>query len=244
MLLSSLKDFLLNFRNNGFDETLQESKNFATKHDINTEFQAERIRRKTRFFDEKATDAPIKNPIDKLRVELFNYIIDTALQSVTSRYESLDAITLRFDLVLHLNIAHSLSINELKVKCSSISDSLDIDPVALQSEISFISKKLQTEEISSPIDVLNFLSKNSLLEVFPNLTIALQLFCTLPVSVASAERSFSKLKLIKTRLRSTMTEQRLSSLAILSIEHELAKTLDFSDVISSFAASKARRAPL
>ena len=43
-------------------------------------------------------------------------------------------------------------------------------------------------------------------------------FLTICVSVASCERSFSKLKLIKSYLRSTMAQARLSSLAILSIE--------------------------
>ena len=43
---------------------------------------------------------------------------------------------------------------------------------------------------------------------------------TIPVTVASAERSFSKLKLIKSYLRSTMSQDRLSGLAILPIEKE------------------------
>ena len=42
-----------------------------------------------------------------------------------------------------------------------------------------------------------------------------------PLLGASGERSFSKLKLIKTYLRSTMTQERLSDLAILSIEKKL-----------------------
>jgi hypothetical protein len=44
---------------------------------------------------------------------------------------------------------------------------------------------------------------------------------TIPISVASAERSFSKLQLIKNYLRSTMSQERLSGLATLSIEHKL-----------------------
>ena len=41
---------------------------------------------------------------------------------------------------------------------------------------------------------------------------------TLPVSVASAERSFSKLKLIKSYIQTTMTKDRLNALSSLSIE--------------------------
>ncbi len=48
------------------------------------------------------------------------------------------------------------------------------------------------------------------------------IFLTIPVTVASAERSFSKLKLIKNYFRSTMSQEKLSTLSILSIENELA----------------------
>jgi hypothetical protein len=42
-----------------------------------------------------------------------------------------------------------------------------------------------------------------------------------------AERSFSKLKLIKTYLRNTMMQNGLSGLAMLSIENEIASKLNF-----------------
>ena len=42
-----------------------------------------------------------------------------------------------------------------------------------------------------------------------------------------AERSFSKLKLIKSFFRSSMSQERLSGLALLSIENERAQNLDF-----------------
>ena len=53
---------------------------------------------------------------------------------------------------------------------------------------------------------------------FPNLAKLLQLVLTIVVSTASCERSFSALKRIKTYLRSTMSEQRLNDIALLSIE--------------------------
>ena len=45
-------------------------------------------------------------------------------------------------------------------------------------------------------------------------------------TVAFAERNFSKLKLIKSYLRSTMSQKRLSKLAILSIENEILTELE------------------
>ena len=71
---------------------------------------------------------------------------------------------------------------------------------------------------NSPINVLNYIKR---LESFPNTCIAFRILLTIPVIVASAERSFSKLKLIKSYLRSTMSQERLSRLAILPIEKEM-----------------------
>jgi len=56
--------------------------------------------------------------------------------------------------------------------------------------------------------------------VFPSLYTLLQIAVTLPVSSCSVERSFSKLKLVKTKLRSTMTEDRLENVMIITCEQD------------------------
>jgi len=56
--------------------------------------------------------------------------------------------------------------------------------------------------------------KNELTTTFPNLTVSLRILLTLPVTVAAGGRSFSKLKLIKSYLRSSMCQERLNSLTI------------------------------
>jgi hypothetical protein len=55
---------------------------------------------------------------------------------------------------------------------------------------------------------------------------AVVMFITLPVIVVSAKRSFSKLKLIDNYLLSSISQGRLHSLAILSIENKEACSLD------------------
>jgi len=53
--------------------------------------------------------------------------------------------------------------------------------------------------------------------MLPNTTVVLRIFVTMSISVASCECSFSKLKLVKTYLRSQMSDARLSGLAVLSM---------------------------
>ena len=66
----------------------------------------------------------------------------------------------------------------------------------------------------------------SLATTYPYIFTAYMMYMTVPVTVATAERSFSKLKLIKSFLRSSMSQERLSRLALLSIENERAKSFD------------------
>ena len=52
--------------------------------------------------------------------------------------------------------------------------------------------------------------------------------------MADAERSFSKLKLIKIFHRSTMMDERLTSLAMISIESACERDLDFDRIVNVF----------
>jgi hypothetical protein len=99
-------------------------------------------------------------------------------------------------------------------------------------------KKINTiKELSHLLIIEN----SSLATSLPDVCTAYLLFLTLPVTVATAERSFSKLKLIKNYLRSTMLQDRLSGLAILSIENEKAKKMDVDELVNIFAEKKCRR---
>lgn len=64
---------------------------------------------------------------------------------------------------------------------------------------------------------------------------------TLPVTTASVERGFSKLSTVKTKLRSTMTQDRLESLLLASTEKDLLLKLSLDDLVCKFAASADRR---
>lgn len=91
-------------------------------------------------------------------------------------------------------------------------------------------EKLQ-DTIHTLFEVCN---KSKLNNVFPSLYIALCIVLTLPI-ISSVLRSFSKLKLIKTRLRSTMCEERLESLIMISCEKDIPNNTD--EVIVCFSSS-------
>ncbi len=66
-------------------------------------------------------------------------------------------------------------------------------------------------------EMLKCLKDNEIESVFPSLSELLKMYATLPVSPSTVERSFSKLKLVKSSRRSLCNEERLSDLLLLSI---------------------------
>jgi len=118
-----------------------------------------------------------------------------------------------------------------------LSKKSDIDDLDLFSELKVLREVLR-EEINTPIEVLSYIKT---LDSFSNIYIAYRILLTIPVTVATAERSFSKLKLLKSYLKSTMLQDRLNVLVILSIESEVLELFDYKTRINDFAVKKTRR---
>ena len=76
---------------------------------------------------------------------------------------------------------------------------------------------------------------------YPDVYKAYMMHIAVPVTVATTERSFSKLKLFQNFLRSFMSRERLSGLVMLLIKNIRAKNLDFRKVIQQYASEKARQ---
>jgi hypothetical protein len=67
---------------------------------------------------------------------------------------------------------------------------------------------------------------------------------TLPVSTASAERAFSALKIVKTRLRNKMEDEFLANSLLVNIEREIAEKYSYEDILEHFTGVKKRRSDL
>ena len=81
----------------------------------------------------------------------------------------------------------------------------------------------------------------SLRNSIPNVVNMLSIFLSLMMTNCSGERSFSVLKRVKNYLRSTMGQERMSNLALLSIENGMLNSLPMDEIISDFASLKARK---
>lgn len=75
--------------------------------------------------------------------------------------------------------------------------------------------------------------------MFPNLCSLLKVLCTLPVTTCTAERSFSGLKRIKSVIRATMGNQRLTGLAMMHMHRDM--NINTSSIIDEFARRHPRR---
>ena len=131
----------------------------------------------------------------------------------------------------------------LKEKCLNLEkylkhdNLLDLDGLDLFSELNILNEIIGLEN-DKPIHILNYIKR---INSFPNAYITYRIMLTIPVSVASAERSFSKLKLIKSYLRSTMYQQRLNGLALLSIEKKNLNEINYDNLIDNFASQKIQK---
>lgn len=81
---------------------------------------------------------------------------------------------------------------------------------------------------------LDWLSIENRVNLFSELYATLKLFLTIPVTNTSSERSFSKLSIVKSKLRTSMTQDRLEYLMLPFIELELAVNVDYKDIIEEF----------
>ena len=64
---------------------------------------------------------------------------------------------------------------------------------------------------------------------------------TIHMTVAPVERSFIKLKLLKSYLRSAMTQERLNDLAMIALESDMLEKIDYERIIEDFISKNAQR---
>ena len=81
-------------------------------------------------------------------------------------------------------------------------------------------------------------------ETYDNLYHIYKLICTISVTQVVCERSFSKLKLIKTRLRNSMSNDHSESYMLISVEKNLLDSLECDTIIQRYGSSSSELSKL
>ena len=79
-------------------------------------------------------------------------------------------------------------------------------------------------------EMVETMQENDLFDIFPEFCKVVPILAVVPVTWCSAERSFSALGRLKTYLRSTMGQQRVSNIALINIERANSNSVVNNDV--------------
>lgn len=221
---------------------------FEKAKEIQSEFRLEPIasdnmatqQRPVRFGIEDLNEEDIQN----FKTNFVYPILEIALLKLQERFEYLTEVKNIYGFLFDLH-SPSISLDQcqrLENELTSAQDnSKDVYATNLFDEIKSFQVLIDDDGKKSPLAFLNKIQEFGLVPIYPNLTTALKIFLTLPVTVAAAESSFSKLKIIKNYLRTTMGQERLTNLAMISIESELLNCISQESVMQNFAEAKARQ---
>ncbi|KAK7162483.1 hypothetical protein R3I93_006713 [Phoxinus phoxinus] len=239
-LVRSLREYVASLRDQ-FDSFETAARNMS--HNVSHEYKADTQRKKKRKrqADESSEPECELSGRKHFCTSVYIYIIDRLVSELDRRYQSYKDVCENFGF---LNGLHLISPQDLRSAALNLQRKYnsDLEEDFVQEVIQF-REFVQDENVSSrsAVELLKCLRKRKLHTVFSNTDIALRLFLTMPVTNASGERSFSKLGLVKNRLRSRMQQDRLSHLTLMSIEHDILRDLDFKDIIRAFSSKKTRQ---
>jgi hypothetical protein len=110
-------------------------------------------------------------------------------------------------------------------------DHLNFDVGLLSNELAVVKHMLQKKSLTTITNLYKELYPFT--QAFPTLVALTESAITIPVSSTTCERTFSKMKLIKTTMRNTMTDDRLSDLCVLAVERDI--DVNFEQLIDKFS---------
>lgn len=192
---------------------------------------------------EHCRDERVQEPAERFKVEVYFTVLDTLLTQLDERFADFCSTVSHFHCLEPSQLSEDCQ-DSFRKLCEGYRDDVNVEEAVLEyatfKNLYASIRQLLPDDLKLG-EVLPFLIDKQMAPGLPNLSILYKIFLTLPVTSATAERSFSRLKLIKNYLRSTMKTERLSGLALLSVERELADNIDFESTITRFATLKSRR---
>ena len=149
---------------------------------------------------------------DQYKVDLYYPILDSFLAEINRRFTNENVEVMKAIQACSPDSDNFLEPDSL----TPLIEAYDLDGRSIRMEGILAKRSLKDKEIRDISELICELYP--LKSAFPTLLKLLQIALTIVVTTSECERTFSALKRIKTYLLSTMTNERLSDLAVLSIE--------------------------
>lgn len=171
---------------------------------------------------------------DEFRTKLLIPALDVIIQELNDRFTGNDPI------LRALGSFSPSSDNFLSyslIEPAAVHYNIDLE--LLQAQLKLIPKTMELYEKEKKIKIESTMTFLDFLEVYKHAFWDVYNLCiisvTIPISSAGCERTFSCLRYIKSYLRNTMLNDRLTNLSILYIEKKIARSLDLDAVVERFA---------
>ncbi|KAL4127162.1 hypothetical protein QTP88_011360 [Uroleucon formosanum] len=230
-----------------YEKITDNARKLCETWNIPFKFDKKRQRFAVRHFDEVDSDYRLTVMEDNFKVNVFYPVIDTTLMQLRERFKGMQMVCEDFSILIPqtlVEMSEKLLIKSaydfiIKYK-DDISSDFTRQIISLKAYLSstYQENSLKKMTVQHLGDII---IKDDLTSIFPDVFTGIIIFMTIPVTSASAERSFSKLKLIKNYLRNSIGQDRLSNIAILNIERLQAENINVDKIIEDFANLKARK---
>lgn len=179
------------------------------------------------------------NPEEYYRRSIFIPILDEIINDLCERFSKDSCDSLKISQLLPKNFK-SLTIDSQKIIFEKYSTLIGCESIhSFFAEVDLWKNRFKNDNFYDIKFFFNVYNDNILSDLYPNIMKLLKIYFSMPCSVASGERSFSALRRLKTWLRNTMSEERLSSLAIIHVNYSF--QIDPENVINRFATKSKNR---
>ncbi|CAF4674204.1 unnamed protein product, partial [Rotaria sp. Silwood2] len=167
------------------------------------------------------------NNEDNYRIDLFYPIVDAVLIELNDRFS-----VHNMEILISISALCPDSENFLQSEIlKPFAVEMKADICSLCNEIEVVKSMLKDSKLENIVDL--YYQLLPLKQAFPTIISLIIIAMTIPVSSTTCERTFSKMKLIKTTTRNTMSDKRLNDLCVLAVERDFA--IDFEKLMDDFA---------
>lgn len=201
-----------------------------------------RQKKRKKIFDERLSEN-----MDLISTEIFKsdsyfVMLDKLIKELEKRKESYDHLLENYKFFFKPT---TLSVADVYMYAARLQKEYlnDLEPSFINECLHFRGhlKSIGSDAPNTIQDMCAFIRQKHIVNIYPYIDISLRMLLCTPISNCSTERSFSALKRVKSYLRSCSKENRLNSLAMMTVEADLTSKIDYNGVIEEFASLKCRK---